>query len=87
MIENSALLRNPSDWRDTLADLIVSDERRLWILERYPFEDVGRPGILHVESKRSRHPRKKRDVLRWGDAIHSEQRDGEPDELLLQEAA
>ncbi|HXX18708.1 MAG TPA: hypothetical protein VEJ46_04850 [Candidatus Acidoferrum sp.] len=87
MIENSAPPENPSDRRDTLVDLIVSDERRAWILTRYPFEDIGRPGILHVEPKTSKHWRKKRDSMRWGDAIHSEQPDGELGELASPEAA
>lgn len=43
-------------WRHPLFDLIVSDERREWILSRYPFEDVGRPGILaSTPEKKLRH--------------------------------
>ena len=33
----------------SLADLVVSDVRRDWILRTYPFDDVGRPGILCSE--------------------------------------
>jgi hypothetical protein len=32
---------------ESLNALIVSEERREWILERYPPTDVGRPGVLH----------------------------------------
>src|ERR1700674_4144346 len=40
------------------AELIVSDERREWILATYPFSDTGRPGILAHEPLAPR-PRKK----------------------------
>jgi len=38
---------------ESLAALIVSDERRDWILERYPPTDIGRPGIVHVEKRKA----------------------------------
>jgi|HubBroStandDraft_2_1064218.scaffolds.fasta_scaffold471031_3 hypothetical protein len=39
----------PGRWRSPLAALIVSPERAAWIMETYPPEQMGRPGILHRE--------------------------------------
>jgi hypothetical protein len=42
------------EWRrlgDPLAALVVSPARRDWILERYPYSDQGRPGILCAEQR------------------------------------
>lgn len=36
-----------------MRDLVVSEERARWIFERYPFADVGRPGILVSDNMRS----------------------------------
>jgi hypothetical protein len=48
-------LHTAREWRrltvEALAALIVTDERRDWILERYPPTDVGRPGLLHNERR------------------------------------
>lgn len=41
-------------WASVLAELVVSPERAAWIEARYPFSDVGRPGILYVEPKGSK---------------------------------
>jgi len=44
-------LHTAQEWRrlsvEALAALIVSDERRDFILATYPPTDVGRPGIIH----------------------------------------
>jgi hypothetical protein len=48
-----------------LADLVVNDARRDWILSVYPPEDTGRPGILATElKKQAEKPR--RDPARLG---------------------
>jgi hypothetical protein len=47
--------------RASLATLIVSDERRDWILETYPPEETGRPGIIVAqERKRVRKTKQRR---------------------------
>jgi hypothetical protein len=47
------------EWRrltvEALAALIVSDERRDWILERYPPTDMGRPGLIHNTPRGEKH--------------------------------
>lgn len=35
------------------AKLIVSDEKRKWILETYPPDETGRPGFFSVKEERS----------------------------------
>jgi hypothetical protein len=37
--------------RASLTSLIVSEERRAWILETYPPEETGRPGIIVVHAR------------------------------------
>ena len=45
--------------RASLAALVVSEERQAWILETYPPEETGRPGILVAqERKRIREVKK-----------------------------
>jgi len=39
---------------DSLADFVVDDARRKWIVARYPENDWGRPGILVVSGQRSK---------------------------------
>jgi hypothetical protein len=41
------------EWRYPVADLVVSPERAKWIEERYPFSDVGRPGIIGASGIRN----------------------------------
>jgi hypothetical protein len=61
-----------------LAHLVVSDERRDWILKVYPPTDVGRPGILVRElDKRKRAPAKR-------DAVRQSVR---PDEYVTEESS
>ena len=38
-------------WLVGCSDLIVSDERAAWSLETSPPSDLGRPGILAIDSK------------------------------------
>jgi hypothetical protein len=44
-----------------LGELIVSDARRDWILQRYPPSDQGRPGLLCVHEPKRRGPRAKKE--------------------------
>jgi hypothetical protein len=37
---------------ESLSELLVSDERREWLLATYPPTDVGRPGIIHSGERR-----------------------------------
>lgn len=62
--------------RASLAALVVSDERRAWILATYPPEETGRPGII-VAQERKRVKTKKR--------LHEDDADKELDEVAEQD--
>jgi hypothetical protein len=47
--------------RASLAALVVSEERRAWILETYPPEETGRPGILVAQERKRVHKTEKRE--------------------------
>jgi hypothetical protein len=55
--------RKVEEWRrldlEALQSLIVSDARRAWILERYPPNEMGRPGILVVSDRSERQTENK----------------------------
>jgi hypothetical protein len=43
-------------WLVGCSDLVVSPERAAWIQSIYPETDVGRPGILAIDSKTKKQP-------------------------------
>lgn len=47
---------------ESLNALMVSDERRAWLLERYPPTDVGRPGILHCTPRGEKRKKRVREM-------------------------
>ena len=54
-------------WKHPMAELIVSEERRLWILATYPPSEMGRPVILFCEPQRK--SRRAKDVRNNADEL------------------
>jgi hypothetical protein len=73
VIQKRSVSSVPERAKFALANLIVSPDRTKWILERYPENEYGRPGVLHVEAARRADERiKRRDPVRPGIVVAGE---------------
>jgi hypothetical protein len=89
-------VRTAEEWArlttEALSRLIVSDDRRDFILERYPPSDTGRPGVLHTTPRGEKRHVREMDVDPPVEADTPEWRKtfeflGEQDTLELTEVA